>query len=104
MADYYSIMVRAVRALDLNSGEARRRLYDRARAALLAEMRSAKLELLDIMAAQMSLEEAIGKIEADAQRDRRVELARDTPSTVSAAPSPPANQKDRLRGKVVTLG
>jgi hypothetical protein len=46
--------------------------------ALIAEMRSAGLELLDILAAQMSLEEAIGKIEAAAEPDAR------TPSTVSA--------------------
>jgi hypothetical protein len=79
MADYYSIMTSAVRALDQNTGEARRRLYDRARAALIAEMHSAGLDILDIMAAQMSLEEAIGKIEADAEPDARAH----TPSTVS---------------------
>jgi len=68
MADYYSIMAKAVCALDRNTGDARRRLYDRARTALLAEMRSVDLalDLSDIMAAQMRLEEAIGKIEADA--------------------------------------
>jgi hypothetical protein len=103
---YYSIIAKAVRALDRNSGDARRRLYERARAALLAKMRSADpaLDLSDILAAQMSLELAIGEVEADAQRDRRVHLAIDTPPTASprggvlAAQSPPANQKDRLRG------
>jgi hypothetical protein len=56
-------------------------------------MRSAGLDILDIMAAQMSLEEAIGKIEAAAEPDVRVH----TPPTVSpggvlAAPSPLVNQ------------
>jgi hypothetical protein len=93
MADYHSVMAMAVRALDRNTGEARHRLYDRARAALIADMRSAGLELLDILAAQMSLEEAIGKIEAAAEPDVHAH----TPSTVSpggvlAASSPPANQ------------
>jgi hypothetical protein len=105
MADYYSIMVKAVRALDRNTGDARRRLYDRARAALLAEMRSVDLALAlsDIMAAQMCLEEAIGKIEADAGPDEPAQVAIDTPSTTSprggvvAAPRPPANQNDEQR-------
>lgn len=79
MADYYSVMALAVRTLDRNTGEARGGLYDRARAALIGEMRSAGLDLLDIMAAQMSLEEAIGKIEAAAKPDARAH----TPSTVS---------------------
>jgi hypothetical protein len=69
MANYYSVLALAVRALDGNTGEARHGRYDRARAALIAEMRGAGLELLDILAAQMSLEEAIGKIEAAAEPD-----------------------------------
>jgi hypothetical protein len=91
MADYYSIMAMAVRALDRNTGEARRGLYDRARAALIAEMRGAELELLDILAAQMSLEEAIGKIEAAAEPDARTPSAV-IPRGVLAAPIPPSNQ------------
>jgi hypothetical protein len=81
MADYYSVMALAVRALDRNTGEARRRLYECARAALIAEMRGAGLELLDILAAQMSLEEAIGKIEAAAEPE---------PGAHSQSPSPVA--------------
>jgi hypothetical protein len=60
---YYSIIAKAVRALDRNSGDARRRLYERARAALLAKMRSAEnaLDEADILVAQASLErEGIG--------------------------------------------
>jgi hypothetical protein len=77
MADYYSIIARAVRALDPNTGETRRRLYDRARGALLAEMSSAALALdpSDILAAQVSLEEAVGQVETEAQRDERAQRA-----------------------------
>src|SRR5271155_3642530 len=69
MGDYYSIIAKAVRALDPNTGETRRRLYDRARGALLGEMRSAQLALdqSDILTARMSLEEAIAKVETEAQ-------------------------------------
>ena len=110
MADYYSIMAKAVCALDRNTGDARRRLYDRARTALLAEMRSVDLalDLSDIMAAQMRLEEAIGKIEADAGPEEPAQVAIDTPSTTSprggvvAAPRPPANQNDEQRRRPLT--
>jgi nitrite reductase/ring-hydroxylating ferredoxin subunit len=72
MADYYSIIARAVGGLDPNTGAARRRLYDRARVALVAEMRSAEnaLDEADILVAQASLERAILKIEADAFDNR----------------------------------
>jgi hypothetical protein len=70
MADYYSIIAKAVEALDPNSGEARRRIYERARGALSGETRSAGLPLnkSDILAAQMSLEEAIARVETEALR------------------------------------
>ena len=37
MADYYSLIAKAVGALDLNTEKARRRLYERARTALRSE-------------------------------------------------------------------
>jgi hypothetical protein len=100
MADYYTIIAKAVDGLDPNTGAARRRLYDRARVALVAEMRSARnaLDESDIVAAQRSLEEAIGRIEADAETEGRTDQAIDTPLTylprggVVKAPYPPANQ------------
>jgi hypothetical protein len=72
MADYYSIIARAVGGLDPNTSAARRRLYERARVALIAEMRSAEnaLDEADILVAQASLERAILKIEADAEPDQ----------------------------------
>src|ERR1700729_3960624 len=104
MADYYTIIAKAVDGLDPNTGAARRRLYERARVALVAEMRSAHngLDESDILAAQRSLEAAIGKIEADAEAkaDERIDQAADTPLTylprggVVEAPYPPANQND----------
>jgi hypothetical protein len=66
--DYYTLMAQAIAALDPNTGDARRRLYERARAALLTELRSA--DPSDIMAAQMLLELAIGEVEAGAQGDQ----------------------------------
>jgi hypothetical protein len=88
MADYYSIIARAVGGLDPNTGAARRRLYDRARVALVAEMRSAEnaLDEADILVAQASLERAILKIEADAEPDEDADFA----DACEAIQAPPA--------------
>ena len=70
MADYYSIIAKAVATLEPNTGEARRRIYERARGALSGESRSTGLRLdkSDILTAQMSLEEAITRVETEALR------------------------------------
>ena len=107
MADYYTIIAKAVGGLDPNTGAARRRLYDRARVALVAEMRSARnaLDKSDIVAAQRSLEEAIGQIEADAEPDEPTAEAADAPLTylprgrVVEVPYPPANQNGKHHGQ-----
>jgi hypothetical protein len=68
MADYYTILVKAVCSLDPNTPAARRRVYDRARSALLAEMQKACPPIVrsEIMVAQMGLDTAIGQVEAEA--------------------------------------
>ena len=68
MADYYSILATAVWRLDPNTPAARRRLYDRARSALLSEMQNAypPIPRSEIIIAQMALDTAIGQVEADA--------------------------------------
>jgi hypothetical protein len=73
MADYYSILGKAVTGLDLNTLAERRRLYGRARDALHAEVRGAypPVDHSTIMAARKSLEEAIGKVETQARREQR---------------------------------
>jgi hypothetical protein len=83
MGDYYTIMAKAVGTLDPDTADARLLLYERARAALLAELRGADPapDPSDIMAAQMLLELAIGEVEADAQRDQRALQTMDGPST-----------------------
>ncbi len=110
MADYQSIIAKAVSALDPNTGEARRRLYERARSAVIAEMHRAEpaLDRSDIMAAQMSLELAIGEVEADAQREQRARAVLDGPSHrrdgASSKPSFPANENEQQgRGPLTIL-
>jgi hypothetical protein len=77
-------MVQQLDELDRNTGEARRALYERARDALLAQLRSNKsvLVLADVIKERRALEEAIGQVEADAARKLRTE----TQELRSAAP------------------
>ncbi len=70
MADYYPLIARAVAGLENSTGENRRALYERARTALVAQLRSVEpaLSEQDITRERLSLEEAIRKVEAEAAR------------------------------------
>jgi hypothetical protein len=70
MADYYPLIARAVAGLDRNTGEARRTLYERARAALVAQLRGVTpaLSESDVTRERLALEEAIRKVEAESAR------------------------------------
>src|SRR5437868_13481047 len=73
MADYHPLIARAVAGLEKNSGENRRALYERARVALVAQLRGVvpALEESEITRERLSLEEAIRKVEAEAARHAR---------------------------------
>src|SRR5499433_2994763 len=75
MADYYPLIAKAVSGLDKSTGEARRALYDRARTALLAQLRGVEPALSepDITRERLALEEAIRRVEAEAARRSRDE-------------------------------
>ncbi len=67
MADFYPILARAVAGLPDTSPAARQAIYDRARAALVAQLRSLDPPLgeAEIMRERLSLDEAVARIEAD---------------------------------------
>src|SRR5262249_55062488 len=75
MADYYPLISRAVAGLEKNTGEARRTLYERARTALVDQLRGATpaLSESDITRERLALEEAIRKVEAESARRMRFE-------------------------------
>ena len=80
--DYHQLIARAVGGLDGNTREARRALYERARKALVAQMRSAQPTLLnpDIVKERLALEEAIRKVEAEAARKSPTETLAASPA------------------------
>jgi hypothetical protein len=70
MADYYPLIARAVAGLDKNTGDARRTLYERARVALVAQLRGVTpaLDESDVTRERLALEEAIRKVEGESAR------------------------------------
>ncbi len=73
MADYTPLIARAVDGLERNTGENRRELYERARKALSAQLRSIEppLDETEITRERLALEEAIRTVETDAVRRSR---------------------------------
>ena len=73
MTDYHPLLVRAIAGLEKNTGEARRALYERARTALLAQLRGVDppLSEAEVTRERLALEEAVRKVEADAARQLR---------------------------------
>src|SRR6202521_393682 len=78
MADYYPLIAKAVAGLERNTGEGRRALYERARTALVAQLRGVipALSESDITRERLALEEAIRKVEGEAARRGRPESSR----------------------------
>ena len=70
MTDYQSLIARAVEGLDLHKVETRRALYERARTALVTQLRAVDPPLSEsaIAKERLALESAIRKVEADAAK------------------------------------
>jgi lipoprotein-anchoring transpeptidase ErfK/SrfK len=67
MSDYYSVLHRAVAALDPNVGEARQDVYDRARRAVVTQLGSfdPPLSAAELRKATSALEGAISRVESE---------------------------------------
>lgn len=101
MADYQPLIARAVNGLDKNTGENRRALYERARTALVNQLRSVEpaLDESDITRERLALEDAIRKVEAEAVKRAGAEAAE-----APAPAKPPKSVVDQgLRGFRTTV-
>ncbi len=95
MADYYPLIDRAIGGLESNTGENRRMLYERARSALVAQLRGIQppLDEAEITRERLALEDAIRRIESDQAK------ARDTQEIAEEAPPPRPSLTDQgLKG------
>jgi hypothetical protein len=100
MADYYPLVAKAIAGLERNTGEGRRALYERARSALVAQLRGMNdppLTEAEITRERLALEEAIRKVEAESARRPR-DVPRADPPAAKTEPArnpdaPPASPK-----------
>ncbi|MBB5047114.1 hypothetical protein HNR60_001866 [Rhodopseudomonas rhenobacensis] len=102
MADYYPLIARAIAGLDPSApGESRRALYERARSALIAQLRGVQppLSESEITRERLALEEAVRKVESEAaQRAREASRSADQKARGrSEAPRPDAPRPDAPR-------
>ena len=96
MADYYPLIARAIAGLDPSaSGETRRALYERARTALIGQLRGVQpaLSEAEITRERLALEEAVRRVEADAAKRARPELRPDA----QRPSAPPPVRRDTPR-------
>ena len=66
MADYHSLLAKAVDTLDPNTAGARQRIYDRARSTMRSTVQSTVLHIcvVDVATAKIAMEAAITKVES----------------------------------------
>jgi hypothetical protein len=106
MADYHPLITRAVEGLSTSTADARRSLYERARTALVAQLRGVNppLSEAEITRERLALEDAIRKVEAESVRKARTEPRAAAPAAgpansgnrPAAAPPPvPSAWRDR---------
>jgi hypothetical protein len=81
MADYYSVIARAVSRLPGKTDEARRVIYDRARTAVQESLRThdPRLSPAELATEQFALEAAISRVETEVRRSARKETTLSPP-------------------------
>ena len=85
MVDYYSLISRAVAALETNTFEDRRAVYNRARAMQSYQLRKRPFNKTDFDRERLMLEDTIGRVETEATGKS---------ITTEASPSAPVQPSD----------
>src|SRR5690349_6843418 len=91
MADYKELLRRAISALPENNGAARRAVYEKARSALVGQLRAITppLPARDITQHRLQLEDCIRQVEQEAS-EAVISLGRDSGLSFRPVPPPPA--------------
>lgn len=89
MADYHAILKRAIGALPEPTGEARRSVYEKARTALVNQLKSfdPPLSASEITQQRLQLEDAIRKVEAEAAKSILNQALNRTPTPPTRPPA-----------------
>src|SRR6476659_9264556 len=88
MADYKELLRRAVEALPENNGAARRAVYEKARAALVGQLRAITppLPARDITTHRLQLEDCIRQVEQEASEANIVGMNAEPPAPPTLPP------------------
>ena len=102
MADYYPVISRAVAALETNTLDARRDIYNHARAAQAKQLKNRPFNKKDFDHERLMLEDAINRVEIEATGRRLATgpspRAPVQPGNIAATPTPPpAVHEDNTR-------
>ncbi len=91
MADYYSLLARKVASLEQSTPQSRKAIYDVARKALLNQLRSIKPPIAEevIAAEEHALDEAVARVEAEAEVQALPKASPEKPDPESPAPPAP---------------
>jgi hypothetical protein len=107
MADYYPLITKAVAGLDPNApGDSRRAVYERARAALSAQLRTINppFSKAEITRERLALEEAVRRVEEEASQrardDARVPTLDDLLAAADDLGKPAAKAKRRHNSRI----
>lgn len=92
MADYKELLRRAISALPENNGAARRAVYEKARSALVGQLRAITppLPARDITQHRLQLEDCIRQVEQEAS-EAVISLGRDSALAMRTPPAPPVD-------------
>lgn len=90
MAEYYALLTKAVAGLENNTHEARRAIYDKARHALVVQLKAINPPLTpsEISRQRLELEEAVRKVERESQaavNSNRADISASTARAMEAA-------------------
>jgi hypothetical protein len=102
MADYKELLRRAISALPENNGAARRAVYEKARSALVGQLRAIQppLPARDITQHRLQLEDCIRQVEQEAS-EAIISLGRDAGLTQRFAVKPPPSPSEAAKSPLI---
>jgi hypothetical protein len=99
MAEYYAVLKKAVSGMDTGAGDARRAVYDKARNALIGQLKAIDppLSTSEISRQRLELEEAIRRVEREVANEAQSVRGRVADSVREAVESATASPQDVFR-------
>jgi len=92
MTDYYPVLLRAVAALEANTFEVRRWIYNHARTALIGQLDKRPFVKKDFDRERLMLEDAISRVEAETATKQTIIVP---PAPVEAASQSPSDENKK---------